>query len=99
MNEYQADLPDTAARDHSERHIEAVRDSRVNHEVMRDDEGVALDGIASARDAATGGLADLAKDVLVKATQGGEIAIQVRDEADREIVRVSLWFEVHVLPT
>ena len=26
MNEYRADLPDTAARDHSERHIEAVRE-------------------------------------------------------------------------
>jgi hypothetical protein len=71
-------------------------DSRDGDHFIRDDEGVELDGIEQARDEATLALRDLAKDALPRATRR-ELSIEVRDEAGRQLIRASLWFEVHVL--
>jgi hypothetical protein len=64
---------------------------------IRDEEGLELDGIESARDEATRGLADLAKDALPGALRR-ELAVDVRDNHDRDVLKASLWFEVAVFP-
>ena len=46
-----------------------------------------------ARDEATRGLADLARDALPGATRR-ELAVEVRDESDYPVLRAALWFEV-----
>ena len=71
-------------------------DSRDGHELIRDDDGLELGGIDEARDEATRGLSDLARDALPKATRR-ELAIEVRDVAGRRLIRASLVFEVQVL--
>jgi hypothetical protein len=73
-------------------------DSRDGDRYVRDDEGLELDGIEAARDEATLALRDLAKDSIPKSTRR-ELAIEVRDEADRRLIRASLWFEVQLLAT
>jgi len=73
-------------------------DSRNGDHFVRDDEGVELDGIEAARDQATLALRDLAKDAIPKETRR-EFVIEVRDEAGRQLIRASLWFEVQVLAT
>ena len=70
-------------------------DSRDGDRVIRDDEGIELDGIETALDEATRALRDLAKDAIPKATRR-ELAIEVRD-GSRPLIRGSLWFEVQVL--
>jgi hypothetical protein len=70
-------------------------DSRDGERFIRDDEGLELDGIESARDEATYGLRDLAKDAIPGSVRR-ELAIEVRD-ANRQLIRASLWFEVQVL--
>jgi hypothetical protein len=71
-------------------------DTRDNSDVIRDDTGLELEGLDAARDEATRGLADLARDVLPGAIRR-ELAVQVRDDGDHEVLRAALWFEVAVL--
>jgi len=59
---------------------------------MRDEVGMELDGIEAARDEATRGLADLAKDVLPGSVRR-EVAVECRHEADHNVLRAALWFE------
>ncbi len=54
-----------------------------------------MDCIEQARDEATLGLRDLAKDALPKAARR-KLSIEVRDEAGRQLIRASLLFEVEV---
>jgi hypothetical protein len=61
-----------------------------------DEEGLELDGIESARNEARKALADAAKDVIPKSMLS-EIAIEVRDETSRPLLRASLQFEVQPL--
>jgi hypothetical protein len=65
-------------------------------EFIRDEDGMELDGIDAARDEATRGLADFAKDALPGSVRR-ELAVEVRDEWDRYVLRASLWFEVALL--
>jgi hypothetical protein len=71
-------------------------DSRDGDELILDDEGLELAGIEAARDEATAALRDIAKDAIPH-SERRELAIEVRDEAGRQIIRASLWFEVQVL--
>jgi hypothetical protein len=71
-------------------------DTRDGDHLVRDELGLELDGIEQARDEATRGMADLAKDSLPGADRR-ELSVQVRDDADRDVLRASLWFEVAVL--
>lgn len=71
-------------------------DARDGDELIRDQVGLEFDGIEAARDEATRGLVDIAKDVIPGALRR-ELAIEVRDEADHQIIRAGLWFEVAVL--
>ena len=71
-------------------------DTRDNSDLIRDETGLDLDGLEAARDEATRGLADLAKDTLPGAIRR-ELAVEVRDEGDHEVLRAALWFEVAVL--
>jgi hypothetical protein len=71
-------------------------DTRDGPDFVRDELGVELDGIEAARDEATRGLADLARDALPGAMRR-ELAVEVRDAADKALLRASLWFEVAVL--
>ena len=73
-------------------------DSRDGDHVIRDDDGIELDGIEAARDEAALALRDLAKDALPGSTRR-EVAIEVRDESGRQLIRASLWVEVQVLAT
>ena len=73
-------------------------DTRDGDHFVRDDEGVELDGIEGARDQATLALRDLAKDAIPKETRR-QFAMKVRDEAGRQVIRASLWFEVEVMAT
>jgi hypothetical protein len=71
-------------------------DTRDGVDLIRDEEGVDLDGIDAARDEATRGLTDLAKDALPGALRR-ELAVEVRDGGDHALLRAALWFEVAVL--
>jgi hypothetical protein len=71
-------------------------DTRDGDHFTRDELGLELDGIEAARDEATLGMGDLARDALPGALRR-ELAIEVRDETDRQLLRASLWFEVAVL--
>src|SRR4051794_478392 len=63
---------------------------------VRDKVGLVLDGIAEARDEATAGLADLARDAIPGRIRR-ELFVGVRDEADWPVLRAALWFEVQRL--
>jgi hypothetical protein len=71
-------------------------DTRDGSELIRDEQGIELDDIESARHEATRGLADLAKDVI-PSSERRELAIEVRDDADHALLRAALWFEVAIL--
>jgi uncharacterized protein DUF6894 len=71
-------------------------DHRDGDTFLSDDEGLELDGIETARDEATRALAGMAKDALPGSVRR-EIAIEVRDEASRPVLRAALWFEVQTL--
>jgi hypothetical protein len=62
-------------------------------ELIRDEIGIVLQGVAAARDEATRGLADFARDALPGSVRR-ELAVEVRDEADLQVLTASLWFEV-----
>ena len=63
---------------------------------IQDEIGLEMDDIEAARDQATRGLADLARDSIPGAVRN-ELSIEVRDEASHLLLRASLWFEVAVL--
>jgi hypothetical protein len=71
-------------------------DTRDGDDFIRDEIGLELDGMEAARDEATLGMADLAKDALPGAIRR-ELSVQVRDDADRDVLKASLWFEVALL--
>jgi hypothetical protein len=71
-------------------------DTRDGPDLVRDEIGIELIGLEAARDEATAGLADLARDALPGAIRR-ELSVQVRDNADRDVLRASLWFEVAIL--
>src|SRR3954471_1664376 len=70
-------------------------DTRDGAEFVRDDLGIELDGIEAARDEATRGLADFARDALPGSLRR-QLSIHVRDEFERALLTASLWFEVAV---
>jgi hypothetical protein len=71
-------------------------DTRDGTRVVRDEYGLELNGVPEARHEATRGMADLAKDTLPGAVRR-ELAVEVRDDDHRDVLRASLWFEVAVL--
>jgi hypothetical protein len=71
-------------------------DHRDGDTLISDDEGLEFDGIKAVRDEATRALAGIAKDELPGSVRR-EIAIEVRDEASRPVLRAALWFEVQTL--
>jgi hypothetical protein len=71
-------------------------DTRDGPELLRDEEGIELDGIQAARDEATRGLADLSKEAI-PGSERRELAIEVRDGWSRPLLRAALSFEVAVL--
>ena len=73
-------------------------DTRDGDTFIRDECGLEFDGIESARDEATRGLADMAKDAIPGALRR-ELAVEVRDEASLPLLRASLSFEVQAPTT
>jgi hypothetical protein len=71
-------------------------DTHDGDHLVRDELGLEVEGIEAAGDEATRGIADLARDALPGAVRR-ELAVEVRDEADRQLLRAALWFELAVL--
>jgi hypothetical protein len=71
-------------------------DTRDGADFVRDEIGIELDGVEAARDEATRGLADFARDALPGSVRR-ELAVECRDEGDHDVLRAALWFEVAVL--
>ena len=71
-------------------------DTRDGAEFIRDELGIELDGIEAARDEATRGLADFARDALPGSIRR-ELAVECRDDANRDVLRDALWFELAIL--
>jgi uncharacterized protein DUF6894 len=71
-------------------------DTRDNESLIADEVGLDLQDVKAARDEAVRGLADLAKDVLPEGTQR-TLAIEVKDEFKRPLLRTALAFEVRYL--
>ena len=67
-------------------------DSRDNGAFIRDDVGLVFSGIDTARDQAAIALAELARDVLPGSIRR-ELAIEVRDDGKKPLLRTSLVFE------
>src|SRR3954451_13327879 len=65
-------------------------------ELVRDEIGIVLDGIEAARDEATRGLADFAKDAIPGSVRR-ELSVEVRDQFEQLVLTAALWFEVAVL--
>jgi hypothetical protein len=70
-------------------------DTRDGPELLRDEEGLELDGIQQAKEAARG-LLDLARD-LIPGSESRDLAIDVRDGRNVPLLRAALSFEVAVL--
>jgi hypothetical protein len=68
-------------------------DTRDGDDFVRDEIGIELGGVEAARDEATRGLADFARDALPGSVRR-ELAVECRDEADRDVLRAALWFEL-----
>ena len=71
-------------------------DTRDGLERIIDDVGLDFASVDAARDEATRGLADLAKDAL-PGSERRELVIEVRDHTRRLLLRAALWFQVAVL--
>jgi hypothetical protein len=67
-------------------------DSRDGESFICDEDGLELPSLEVARDQATEALADMAKDVLPGSIRR-ELAIEVRNEEKRPLLRTSLVFE------
>lgn len=72
-------------------------DTRDGERLLRDDEGMELDGIEAAEDEAKRGLADFARDAVPHARQS-ELAVEVRDEGGVTVLRAVLKFETNIIP-
>jgi hypothetical protein len=68
-------------------------DSADGEYFVRDDGGLEFEGIEAARQAATEGLADLARDAL-KSPDRREMSIEIRDENGRKVLRLRLQFDI-----
>jgi hypothetical protein len=71
-------------------------DTRDSEKFIPDEVGIILSSIEAARDEAARGLAEMARDVLPGKLRR-ELAVEVRDEEKRPVLRASLWFEVQTL--
>jgi Domain of unknown function (DUF6894) len=71
-------------------------DTRDGSGLLRDEEGLQLNGIREARNQATQALVDLARDVI-PGSERGELTIEVRDQLNVPVLRAALSFEVAVL--
>ncbi|MBV8848066.1 MAG: hypothetical protein JOZ16_00605 [Methylobacteriaceae bacterium] len=71
-------------------------DTRSDSHLVRDESGQHLDGMDAVRNEAARGLADLAHDAIPRASRG-ELAVEVRDEADQAVLTAALRFEVAVV--
>jgi hypothetical protein len=71
-------------------------DTSDDERLIVDEDGIELSGVQAARDEATRALADLAKDILPRATRR-EIAVIVKDEAGKRLLRAALAFELEQL--
>ena len=71
-------------------------DMRDNDALTRDDEGLEYSDIQAVKAEATRALAEMARDI-VPATDRRELAIEVRDQSSRPVLRAVLTFEVQVL--
>ena len=71
-------------------------DSRDGDTWVRDESGIEVAGLSEARDQATAGLADMAKDSSPNAIHR-DMAIEVRDEAGQVLIRASLRLDVEFL--
>jgi len=71
-------------------------DTRDGDRFVRDDIGLEFETIQEARDEATAGLADMAKEAIPGRVRR-ELAVEVRNGAERQLLRASLWFEVQAL--
>jgi Domain of unknown function (DUF6894) len=71
-------------------------DTRDGDLFIRDDDGIEFDSIEQARDEATRGLADMARDAIPGEIRR-ELAVEVSDFRRNPLLRASLWFEVQVL--
>jgi hypothetical protein len=71
-------------------------DTRDGADFIRDEIGIELVGIEAARNEATRGLADFARDVIPGSVRR-ELAVECRDEGDHDVLRAALWYEVAVL--
>ena len=72
-------------------------DTCENGNFTRDETGLELDGLQTAKDEAARGLADLAQDVL-QDSLNHEMSIEVRDEEKRLLFTTSLVFAVENPP-
>jgi uncharacterized protein DUF6894 len=70
-------------------------DTRDGPELLRDEEGLELDGIQQAKEAARG-LLDLARD-LIPGSESRELAIEVRDRRNVPLLKAALSFKIAVL--
>lgn len=70
-------------------------DSRDNGRLTRDEEGLELDGFEAVKLAATSGLGDWARDAI-PAAGAGELSIEVRDDAGRQILRATVSFRIEM---
>ncbi|AGB45262.1 MULTISPECIES: DUF6894 family protein [Mesorhizobium] len=61
--------------------------------LIKDETGIECGGIEAARNEALAGLIDLARDSL-KGVDGHQLAIEIRDENDKKLVRLSLSLQM-----
>ncbi len=71
-------------------------DMRDNDALTPDDVGLDYSDIQAVKAEATRALAEMARDI-VPATDRRELAIEVRDQSNRPVLRAMLTFEVQVL--
>ena len=69
-------------------------DTRTEDALVRDEEGLVLDGLDEARAEPTEALADMARDAIRKE---GTITVEVREESGGYVLKASAWSEVQVL--
>jgi hypothetical protein len=71
-------------------------DARDNGTLVADDEGIDLADLEAVKREAARGLGDLVREVL-PGSAGRELAIDVRDEFGRAVLRIEVMFEVRML--
>jgi SRSO17 transposase len=71
-------------------------DLRDNNRLLTDNQGTALDSVATARQWAVGALSEYIKDIVPNESPRS-IAVEVRDEASRPLMKATMVFEVEVV--